>query len=494
MTSRRKETGIIVILLILFSLPIWTVTYPPLSDYPSHLLSIFISEEYDNPAFNFPTYFVVDWRPLPNLGSEIVIYLLAKVLPIETAGKVYLTAFGMLFILSIFYFMNSIDSRKRVLGFFAFLFFYNWYFHQGYLNFYGSLPLYFFALGLWHRSASLASFRDKATLGALFVTIFFFHLISWLALVGSIIVLTLWEAGNRKKLVNTAATLVPSLLLVINYFVFLRGGSSTQMGVQFLNPYENMTFAVTHTFVDFSKWDILLYVVPIGLVGVLLAKDHILGQAVADRPSRKLFWLAVSLVVALFVLPLQISGVWPFNIRLNLFIIVVALASLSVKTVDKFRKPLMTVAIVCALACLGNVWWHYRQMSAQIETYVSGIGYVAPNKNILPLSVDISGGWKHVPLSTVWAYYHIKKGGAGPYLFDLPHGQIVNYRRPKRELFPAPTLYPHRVEDYNGEAHSAPYDYVLLWGTDAMIEMEIARDFQPFFRNGQLTVYKKHGL
>lgn len=97
-------------------------------------------------------------------------------------------------------------------------------------------------------------------------------------------------------------------------------------------------------------------------------------------------------------------------------------------------------------------------------------------------------------MSTVWAYYHMKKGGAGPYLFDLPHGQIVNYCRPKRELFPAPTLYPHRVGDYNSEAHSAPYDYVLLWGTDSKIEMEIARNFQPIFRNGQLTVYKKNGL
>ncbi|MBI5267428.1 MAG: hypothetical protein HY851_09380 [candidate division Zixibacteria bacterium] len=493
MTSDRKQTGILVVLLILFSLPIWTVAYPPLSDYPSHLLSIFIGEEYHNPAFNFADNFVVDWKPLPNLGSEIIISLLSKILPIDMAGRVYLTGCGILFILSIFYFMNAIDPRKKVLGFFGFLFWYNWYFHQGYINFYGSLPFYFFALGLWLRSVSLSGLREKSLLGVLLVGVFFFHLISWLAIVGSVVVLALWDVSNRKKLANTAVALVPSLLLVIYYFVFLRGGASTSMGAQFLNPYDTATFVVAHTFVDFSKWDLLLYLLPIGLVGILFVRDHIVRPASADRPSRKLFWLAVCLVAAMFILPLQISGVWPFNARLNLFIIMVALASLSATTVDQFKKPLLVVAIVCSLACLGNVWWHYRRMAAQIETYVSGVTHIEPNKNILPLTVDVSGGWKHSPMSTVWAYYHMKKGGAGPYLFDLPHGQVVNYRHPKREQFPAPTLYPPRPADYKADEHARPYDYVLLWGADSSIQEELARNFQPIFNNLRLTVYRKNG-
>jgi hypothetical protein len=58
-------------------------------------------------------------------------------------------------------------------------------------------------------------------------------------------------------------------------------------------------------------------------------------------------------------------------------------------------------------------------------------------------------------------------------------------------MFPAPTLYPNRPEEYDPELHSSYYDYVLLWGSHSRIENDIQVDFVPIFQQGQMKLYSR---
>ncbi len=486
----RKLTFLLIVLLIIFSIPIWMVEFLPLSDYPSHLLSIDIIREYHNPAFNYQDNFVIDWKPIPNLAADVFILLLSHLVPIQTAGKIYLNLFGVLLILSIFYFLNAVNRTKSLLGFFGFLFFFNWYFNNGYLNFYGSLALFFFALGFWIKCPQLAGRKETFIFGLLTVILFFSHLFSYAALILCSVILGFFELKNTTKVKRTLLALTPSLLLFLNYLFLVTGRSSASRGVDFSSPLDSIIHFILYTFVSFSKKQILFYLIPLSIIGWLFVRS--LWSNERNTTERRLVWLFGGLIVAFFMLPYQAGAVWPFNVRLNLFIFFIGLACISGPSAEKLRRLIIPSAIVFSLAILVYTSLVYQRLSNQIKTYTSGVEYVQSNRNILPLSIDVYGGCATVtPFSTTWAYYHMEKGGAGPYLFHLPHGQIVNYRKPVREMFPAPSLYPLRVEEFSMIQHSDPYDYFLVWGDFRHREKEFKEKFELLYQNGDLKLFEK---
>ncbi len=485
-------TILIILLIAVLLLPIWLIPFPPLTDYPSHLLSIFISAEYNNPVYDFGKYFVVHWRPIPNLGSEVLIYGLAQVVPITVAGRIYLSLFSVLYVLGGVYLVRSFDRRNTVLGIFSVLFVFNWYFNQGYLNFWGSIPLAYFALGYWLRHPHLAGFGRLTLFSVLCLLVYFFHFVSW-ALLGLIIgIFILSDRTQWSTLWRIIVAFVPSLALFGYYYFGLAAGVSTVGSAIYDHPIGNITSALIRSFTHFTRPGIAVYVVPLLVIAGLFLWGSVVRRQFQTSQQRRAVLAVVVLVLLYFMLPVQMSSVWPVNLRVNQFVFLLALCAVPAKMVQPFRRSLAGIAVLSSLVVIGYVWNGYQSMSDKIETYVSGIDHIEPRSTMLPLTLAVSGGWAvGGPLSTTWAYYHIEEGGAGPYLFDLAHGQIVNYRRPKREMFPAPSLYPNRPLDYNPEQHAQYYDYVLLWDPNEELIERVEQDFGQIFQNRELLLYEK---
>ncbi len=490
MPNDKKTTWLILLLLVVFSLPLWLVKYPPLTDYPNHLLRIHIIKEYENPLFNFQDYFLVKWKLLPNLASDVIILFLSYLFPIQISGKIFLNIFILLFPLSIFYFLKAIDRQKIWLGFFSFLLVYNWYFNMGYINFYGSIPVFFFALGYWLKSDGLPTWKDKLIFMSLTLLLFFFHLFSYFALGFSCLIVLLGEKMNFTKLKNSLIAFIPSLALGFNYLFLQGAGSSVHRGVLFLPLWETVKYLLIYTFINFSKKDILIFVVPFLILAYLFFKS--VFSKTANKKEKSLLLLFGSLCGLFFVLPYMAAAVWPFNIRLNLFIIFIGIASITSLSVDKLKKFVLPWVVTFSLIGLAHTWFSYSQLSRQIEIYTSGIKYVGQNKNILPLTIDMSGGCETIaPFRFCWAYYHIAQGGVGPYLFHLPHGQVVNYRKNAGKVLPAPSLYPFKIEEFNINEHTADYDCILWWGSYPETEAKLKEKFKLTYQKGRLKIYEK---
>ena len=76
------------LVLILVS-PLSVDTIPPLLDYPIHLARSYIYGEYENNHI-LRAMFNIDWRPIPNLGSDVALLFLTKIFTIETSGRILL--------------------------------------------------------------------------------------------------------------------------------------------------------------------------------------------------------------------------------------------------------------------------------------------------------------------------------------------------------------------------------------------------------------------
>ena len=88
--SRDWPVAALACLAVLFILPLWCVGSPAMPDYPAHLAGFHLI---GGGAKTLPLsqFYAVHWRLLPNLASDILVPLLALVLPLEVAVKLFLS-------------------------------------------------------------------------------------------------------------------------------------------------------------------------------------------------------------------------------------------------------------------------------------------------------------------------------------------------------------------------------------------------------------------
>lgn len=165
------------IILIALVAPFTIDTVPPLLDYPIYIArSYIVMEHSDNPILQ--QMFDVDWRPLPNLASDLVLYWLSSLLKIEDAGRV-LAGFCVVATFSGVIFLHRINfGYWGWWPFLAALPAYHGAFAAGFINYSIGLALLPFALGFSilarHHGIYLRLFADLVSA----LILFFCHAIS----------------------------------------------------------------------------------------------------------------------------------------------------------------------------------------------------------------------------------------------------------------------------------------------------------------------------
>ena len=221
-SERVLVAGVAAVLTLANLLPIWLVRFPPLQDYPNHLLTAHIIAHYDDPNFDYAQNFVLSWRPVPNMLADIIMAGLAHVVSTPLAGKLVLSLYIIFFPVSIFYLVTAVGGNTPLAGFLSFPLTYNWFFNMGFLNFCLGLPLYFFAVGFWWktRSGPRNRVRRAVVLGLLTLLIYLSHFVTfgvWLMTVVSLSLATVgWRATAKRVLLLTgsvASLLVPATFI-----------------------------------------------------------------------------------------------------------------------------------------------------------------------------------------------------------------------------------------------------------------------------------------
>jgi hypothetical protein len=208
-----------ILLVVVAVIPIWLVRFPPLQDYPLHLLRENIVAHYSDPTLGYRNAFDVSLFPMPYILPDYLVCPLARLLPITIAGKILLTLCVVLLPVSFFFLSSSLARNKLILGFFAFPLIYNFHLEVGETNTALSLPLFLFALGYWWRHHKQPTWKTNGFLCGLVFLVYICHLYTFCYLAFSIVVLELFESRKVSRVLTSLIPFLPAVFLLGLTFV-----------------------------------------------------------------------------------------------------------------------------------------------------------------------------------------------------------------------------------------------------------------------------------
>jgi hypothetical protein len=140
-SARVLIAGLLV--LALYSVPLFSTMVPPLFDYPNHLARFAILATGGNEFYD------VRWAPLPNLAGDLIVPLLARMMPIELAGKLFLVMIFALILGAAAWLNRVVGGRWRLWPLLAAAFLYNLQLRWGFLNYLFGLGIALCGSALW---------------------------------------------------------------------------------------------------------------------------------------------------------------------------------------------------------------------------------------------------------------------------------------------------------------------------------------------------------
>ena len=287
-----------VVLLAVAAVPLFLTELPPLLDYPNHLSRMYLLPSL--PADDLRQFYTVAWAPLANLGMDGVVPFLAKIMPLEWAGKVFLlmifafTAGGTAAIHRVLY------GRWSLWTCLGFLLLYTRLLLWGFVAFLFGCGLALMAFALW------IAMRDRhwalriVVGGICALLIYLSHLLAFGIYA---VMIAGYEFGQvwlqRKKVSTAIGDLAVGGLPFLPALALMMMNSSTGR-IIFANPLRkfDLLFSV---FDNYSRpFDVTCFVLVVLAVGYAYARRWVKLSPAMIGPMIALLWIYIAMPTQLF--------------------------------------------------------------------------------------------------------------------------------------------------------------------------------------------------
>jgi hypothetical protein len=216
---------------MLFSIPIFSTVLPPLFDYPNHLARFWLLATGGN------EFYSVRWAPLPNLAGDLIVPVLARVMPLDLAGKLFLVLLFAL-ILGGAVSLNRIATGSwRLWPLLAVAFLYNREFLWGFINYLFGIGVALLGAALWLRLEHARASRRLLASSLVALLCFFSHIAAFglygLMILGIEIGPAIaefrnrqWPALARRAALSAAQFVLPAAIILGSWSAVATGGIS----------------------------------------------------------------------------------------------------------------------------------------------------------------------------------------------------------------------------------------------------------------------------
>lgn len=133
---------------ILALLPLTLIDVPMIADYPNHLARMRIVGETD-PILS--QHYQTEFQIIPNLAMDLIVPALAKIMPLDVAGRLFLGAILLITLSGVIVLHKALFQRLSTWPLLAILFVYHAHFMAGLTNFSLGLGLMLWATASWVR-------------------------------------------------------------------------------------------------------------------------------------------------------------------------------------------------------------------------------------------------------------------------------------------------------------------------------------------------------
>ena len=420
---RRPSWAAVAVVLaaILTVFPLWCVVSPAMPDYPAHLATYYlIATGAKAPAV--AQFYRIEWAFIPNLAGEVLVPLLAKLVALEAATKLFITAGMVMWVAGPALIQRALYGRIGVAPLIAALFAYNANLMWGFLN-------YDFAmgLGLLIFAAWIAMEQRRAPMRlagfAFAVTILYFcHLFACATLA---LMMGSYELGAGlfrprpplrelwRRLGVAAIVFVPAALALL----FLKPrdpDADSDVAFNFADTWlDRATAALQHHHDDSS------FTVPIVLL-VLLVVALWFGWAKVHR--RMILPLGALGIVAILA-PEWAMGGWGVHLRLPAVFAALVFAALDIRA-GKVAVGAAALALISYNAAALTANW--RDYDRQFQEFRAVARTLPPGQKLLTvLDGDAIGMRSDQPYWHLTEFAIIDPGAMTQLMFTTPDQHVV---------------------------------------------------------------------
>jgi hypothetical protein len=361
--------------------PLLWVRVPALVDYPNHLARMWILG-HDRSVAALARNYVVEWRILPDLAMDLIVPVMARIVPIELAGRLFIALTIALLLGGTAALHRALYGRVGIWPVWATLFVYNAALFWGFLNCLFGIGAALLVFAGWVASRRWRPAPRILVFAALSSLVFLLHLFAF-GLYGLLVATyelagrSGWRRAPLRNLITVSASglqFVPGVLL---WYVSLRhvGPTETAFGGLDAKLYALLApFTFGH--------------VPVALDGLSAALGYgFLALALASRsltivPAMRLPLAALAVVAAL--MPDITSGCWLADIRVPVALPFLVIAS---TRFSMARRDLAVVMGAAAVAVLGlrvaTVTASWRDYGREFAAYRAASAVITPGAKLL---------------------------------------------------------------------------------------------------------------
>ncbi len=431
-------------LLLLIALPLLMTDLPPLLDYPNHLARSYILQNWATDPM-LQHWYRITWRPIPDLGHDMLMAAMTPFLDVEIAGRILLGAIQAVTLTGVVALHRALWRRWSLWPLAAVPFLWHGAFTAGFTSFSLGVGLALWGAALWILLAGWPLATRLAAGVALAISIYLTHVFAlccFLAMIGSF---ELWQLltapkGTRFASAARSALLISgALLLPVALFVMLQTttqGDGLWGEWKWASRVRGLQMPLMGEFRD----------VRLALSGAVAALAVLL---VATRSLRAAWCMAPAmlvLVVLFLVLPGMIlsNGAVPERIAVLMALLAVAATDFRPRSRWLGRTVAATVAL-CAVLQSASVALAWHQAKGWTDGMRQAVLRIPPGSSLLvaqpwaradvrhPFMTarDRVPGW-YFSLNDFPALMHmtslaIRRDVFIPLLFSHPQKQILSF-------------------------------------------------------------------
>ena len=410
-----KRPTLIVLGLITLA-PFLSVQYPALGDTLNHLARMHVLATIGHsPALQ--RFYSVHWSPIPYLAMDAIVPLLARVLPIYLAGKLFVCACVLMPALGTISLHYAVHRRVSLVPAASLLLCTNYLLALGFLNYLFSAGAAVTLFAGWYAASGWGRWWRALAFAPLLLLLYFGHAFACLAYCLAVAGLEGARALRHRTrssvldILAAASQAVPALAFAANLHV-----SAGYVGA-LQTSYGNLPGKLLAAA---SPMLFLLDPVHLGSIVAVL----VLGVAAARHlRAAPAIWPAVLVVgVAACAMPHVAASTWGMDLRLPLVAGMILIGGLS--WTGPAAARLLLLAALCVLLVLraADDRAVLRRIDAQITDTRRLLAVLPPGARLLVVNADGHGtGLERVTQSTAWhmpLVAVIDRDAFVPYLFN----------------------------------------------------------------------------
>jgi hypothetical protein len=482
------------VLLALYSVPLFSTVLPPLFDYPNHLARFAVLAAGGN------QFYELRWAPLPNLAGDIIVPLLARAMPLALAGKLFLVMIFALILGGTAWLNRIVSGKWRFWPLLAAAFLYNLQLRWGFLNYLFGLGIALCGAALWLALEPARIWLRVGASAGVALLCYFSHISAFG--VYALIVAGLemqpgfaeWRGGRWRALRRRAEILVAQLAVpaVIAVAFWHPAGQSHIV-------YEGWSRKLEWLFGIFYNYDPLL---DFGCFFLLLA---LLGTFAVFRRlnvAPRLVPAILLVLLAYLLLPTEMFGAWATDQRVILAFFLLLVAGTAPHFPSRRTAVLTGTAVVIVLLVrLGVVEAVWLKADPIYRADLAGLDMLPHGAKLAVAYPESALGTEQIPEVHVPTLAAARRNAFVPTLFTFPGQQPIVFRPPYDRLAAEAFQFTLWAAFMGGDDEARRQTLASLAGYDAIVfvnhePFQLPREdcLKPLFRRPTFQIFTlQHG-